>query len=316
MTASFGHIDSVSGLVELTGEVPAHDVDSVQLHDNGAVVASRTRAAHAPRVHLLTPTAGQSVGGKKPVLVSWHATNPEHLPLTVSIDYSRDGGRSWRTVFVGANTGHASLQGLWLTASTRARLRVRVNDGFNESAVISARFTSVGAPPVVTILSRFSPTVPISPSARPELTGEAIDQAAQRLPGRDLEWYDGATPLGHGAQISPGPLPAGVNHIHLVAHDAAGRASAATILITVSPLDLKFLRLGFPRRVSPYASELRFGGVSAIPVLLKLNTHTFKLVSHPSILTLPIPHGRAALILHITIELDGIKTPAAVQVAR
>ena len=111
------------------------------------------------------------------MVVRWRATNPDHQNLTASVDYSRDDGRSWKTVFIGPNTGHASLPGSYLEGSRSARVRVRVNDGFNESVAVSSRFTVLDAPPQVTIAKTLK-TIPgdATPAAargRPSTNGPA-----------------------------------------------------------------------------------------------------------------------------------------------
>ncbi len=314
-----GHIDGAAGplpIVQLSGEVPAAGVDSVQLADDGTVMATRKRPARAPSVRLLSPRAGAKVGAGRTVLVRWRSTNPEHLPLTVVLDYSRNGGRAWRTIFVGPDNGRIALDSFFFTASKDARVRVRVSDGFNETEAVSGRFTALGAPPQVAILTRFSKRIRLAGDARVQLTGTAIDQQAQVLKGRSLRWFDGPFLLGTGTAISAGPLPAGVNHIRLEARDPTGRTASAALTISVSPVKLPFLKLRIPGHVGRGARKLTFRGAASIPAVLRIGGHSFKLSTKARSFTLRISRGRTPLLLALSVTTHGVTTPFAVKVTR
>jgi len=328
MAATDGHIDPVattgrqlapstaSPLVQISAEVPAAGVDSLQVADDGKVVMTRTRPAKAPHVRVLAPRAGARIGTGRAVLVRWKASNPEHLTLTATIDYSRNGGRTWRTIFVGPNTGRASLESFFLTASSHARLRVRINDGFNETDAVSGRFTALGAPPQVAIHTEFARKMRVAGDSQLQLSGDAVDQAAQILSGRRLRWFDGPFLLGTGSDISAGPLPPGVNHLRLVARDPAGRAASAALTVTVSKVSLPFLKLTLPKHAGRDARKLAFRGSAAIRATLTIGRHHFKLGRKARSFSLPIRPGRGATLLHLTVTADGIGTPFAATVTR
>ncbi|MCL2770106.1 MAG: hypothetical protein FWD42_08390, partial [Solirubrobacterales bacterium] len=193
MSFAVGHVDGFGPLDELTAEVPAVGADSVTLAAGGTVLATRVRDRHPPRVVVTAPRAGARVGGKRSVLVRWRASDRDHRQLIASIDYSRDGGHSWRTIFIGANTGSALLPGFYFAGSHAARVRVRVNDGFNQVAASSGRFTASSSPPQVQI-TRPLPAMP--GDARVTLKGGARDQLLRALSGRNLRWFDGGLALG------------------------------------------------------------------------------------------------------------------------
>ncbi len=328
MATTGGHIDPVAGadrtldqasagpLVQISADVPSAGVDSLQVADNGTVVATQTRPAKAPHVRVLAPRAGSRVGSRGNVLVRWKATNPEHLELTATIDYSRDGGRTWRTIFIGPNTSRASLPSFYFTASRLARVRVRVNDGFNETDAVSRRFTAAGAPPVVTILTAFAPQMHLAGDASAQLEGGAVDQDDQVLSGKRLQWYDGPFRLGTGADISAGPLPPGKNHLRLVARDPAGRTASATLTVTVSPVHLTFLKLRLPKRVGAGTGNLAFQASASIPCTLTIGRHKFKLTTKSKRFHLTIGPGKASLLLQLNVAADGITTPFAAEIKR
>ena len=315
MTVTDGHVDHVGAADAIMGTVPAAGVDSVAVKANGTVVATRTRPAHAPRVKLLAPRAGARVGAGRTVLVRWRATNPEHLALTVAIDYSRDDGRSWRTIFLGPNVGRIRLSSFYFNASRRARLRIGVNDGFNQTLVVSRPFTALGAPPEVAILSP-ARQIHVAGSADIQLTGEAFDQDLRALRGRSLRWLDGPFRLGIGQQLSAGPLPPGKNDIRLVARDAAGRTAQATVTIVVRRVVLRFLRLTIPAHVSAHARSLTIAASSRLPATLTIARSTFKLAHKTKRLRIRIKPGRQPLLLALRVASRGSVTQFAAEVHR
>jgi hypothetical protein len=247
--------------------------------------------------------------------VRWSAASPEHLPLTASVDYSYNGGRSWRTIFIGADRGRVSLPGFYFLGSRDARVRVRVNDGFNETAAVSAPFTAVSAPPQVSIVSP-GPRTRLSGDATLQLAGEAFDQQLRSVSGHSLQWFNGPVPLGYGATISAGPLPPGANRIRLVARDAAGRTASATIVVNVMPVKVPFLNLTTPARVSSRASQLTLLASSAVPATLTVGGRSFDLTRTPKLLIVPITPGQSPLLLELRATANGTSTPFAAEISR
>jgi hypothetical protein len=315
MTFIPGHSDHAGPLDELIATVPAAHVDSVQIASNGAVLASRGRLARAPRVRILAPRRGARLGRAGTILLRWSATDPEHVALTASVDYSRDGGRSWRTIFIGPNRGRALLPSFYFSASRRARVRVRVNDGFNEAVATSAPFTALGAPPQVSILSP-TPATRLAGDARLSLSGEAFDQQLRRLSGAQLRWFDGPFALGRGATLTAPPLPPGANRIRLVARDRAGHTATKTVVVSVGSAVPGFLQLNIPAHVSRRATALTIGASSAIPASLSVGRATLQLGRARSELHVRIPRGRKPLLLQMRVTADGHARPFAAEVSR
>jgi hypothetical protein len=328
MSAQDGHIDEgpashgsapTPGQVVdiLSANVPATGVDSLQLSDDGQVVAVRKKPAKAPTVTVIAPRRGQRVGAGKNVVLRWRATDPEHLQLLAFIDYSQNGGRSWRTIYSGPNTGSDTLPSFWFTASKRARIRVRISDGWNQPSALSPMFVAVGAPPQVTILTQIAKRMKIAGDAETPLTGQAVDQAMQSLMGRHLVWYDGPFELGTGTSIESGPLPAGVDHIRLVARDPQGRTASASLTLDVTALKLSFLKLTVPARAKRTAKSVTLTASSTIPATLTVGRrHVTLKPRHKTTLTIPITRGRTPLLLEPTITAAGATTHAAYVVTR
>jgi hypothetical protein len=303
-------------LTRLVAYVPSAGVESLSIDRGGAAVATRTRPARAPRLKVLEPRAGSRVGGKGKVLVAWRSSNPEHLKLKASIDYSTNAGKTWRTIFIGPDRGRATLRSSFFTASRNARVRVRLNDGFNEALATSGKFTARGAPPTIAILTRFAKGEIVAGDASVQLDGAAFDQSLRTLSGHELRWYDGSVLLGYGSDISAGALPPGVNRIRLLARDSDGRSASATVTVPVAAVSIPNLSLTLPRRSRPTARKLTFSAADAAGATITVLGHEFKLTPKLARYTVPVPRGRGSLLVEISVTTEGVTTRFASTVVR
>jgi hypothetical protein len=252
----------------LCQQLDPNQIDEVEVVFGKTVLGRKVRSAHAPEVRLLSvepditinpgkdphdpkdcdnhgsagkgnPSTGPASGssGVMPgtaTRIRWFATDADHDPLMTKIDFSGDGGNTWRPLFLGPNQNEAVLLSTQFTASSEARVRLRVNDGFNETTVVSKPFTAIGAPPRVTIRD------PLDGSSAKAggslyLSGTATDDARQLIPGTSLTWSVGNLTLGTGKSISVSTLPVGTNTLTLTAIDSRNRISTATVTITITP---------------------------------------------------------------------------------
>ena len=224
------HVDGAGGgpVELLEGAVPSRgDAVSVAILRRGRVVALRRRSAHVPRVKLLSPRPGRRLRGSAPLSVRWRITDPDRVHLSVSIDFSADNGRTWRTVLMTSNSGHASIPRSLLSGSSRARLRLRVSDGFDQVTVTSGRLRLAAVGPNMVITNPTSRRL-VRPGATLMLTAVASDDAQRPLSGASLTWFAGKTVLGTGSPLLA-TLPPGTTSITLVARDSHGRTTRATI---------------------------------------------------------------------------------------
>jgi hypothetical protein len=228
MTAT--HVDGPGGgpVLLLDGALPMRPgAMEMAILDAGKVVAVVKRPRHTPRVSRFALGGTRQLNGTTPLRVLWRAGDPDHVALTVSLDFSSDGGRVWRTVWSGPNTGHFALPRSYLTGTRDARLRLRVSDGFNQVMVVSHRFAIAPTPPVVKIISPAGAAA-LRPGATVLLTGMAADDSHQPLSGSALTWYAGTTKLGTG-QLLLAKLPAQATRITLVARDRHGRTAQVSL---------------------------------------------------------------------------------------
>jgi hypothetical protein len=135
------HVDGVAPIQFLQAAVPDRPgATGLAILGHGKVIAERRRPPHLPHLTLIAPRGAKRLTGAAPVIVRWRATDPDRVHLIVSIDFSADDGRIWRTVYSGPNNGDAAIPPRYLTGSTHERVRLRVNDMFDQVTVTSRPF--------------------------------------------------------------------------------------------------------------------------------------------------------------------------------
>lgn len=242
---------------------------SVEILRDGAVVASRTRSANAPRGAFTRPRANRLVGRSQELDIRWTASDADGDPLDVTLEWSPRGGRpgTWRTVFIGPNGGRVGLPSDYFGGSARAFLRLRINDGFNETVVLSPAFRTIHRAPTVTITSPRG-GARVRRGAGLLLTANGFDEARRPLPASALRWFDGRRQIARGDGILVRGLPVGPRTIRLVATDSAGRRATARVKVRVLAVAPVVTTLRFPRRVAVGARSVRLRVATALPARL------------------------------------------------
>jgi hypothetical protein len=309
---SFEHVDGPGSYVRLTGRVNATGADAVDIVRDGATVGEKLRSAHPPVVKITSPHARARVGGSRNVVVSWTATDADHDALSSSLDYSRDGGRHWRPLFVGAAATRATLPPLLFARSRNARVRVVVNDGFNETVAVSAPFTSLGAPPYVRITTPRSGER-IAAGAGVPLEGNAVDAEGNAV--RKLVWLDGRRRLGQGPRITATGLTPGHHTIRLTAR-GDGRVGTAKVKVFVAAVQPYFLRLTAPRRVSRRARHVTLRVKTNVPATLRVGSRRFPVGARLRRIVVPIRAGAGQLRVSLVLRSGGLITRTFVVVSR
>jgi hypothetical protein len=187
----------------------------------------------------------KSAGGTKcsagAIAVKWAATDPARNPLTAAVDFSADGGATWKEIDSSpASSGGVAIARWELKATAHGRLRVRVSDGFNQVSAMSGALCVAQVPPAVTIVSPLPSQV--SPGGTVTLSGYAFDGNGNQVAGAHLVWtatvagQKGAVSLGTGSPLVV-KLPGGVATVRLSA-TAAGRTGTASITAPAGALTL------------------------------------------------------------------------------
>ena len=286
---------------------------SLALVANGQVLATRVRSANAPKVALVSPRRGQRVRGDRDLVVRWQATDADHDALTSRVDYSIDNGRTWDTVSSGIAGTSVGVPGALLAGASRARVRVVVNDGWNETAVVSAPFLALGSPPHVTITDPAHPAR-IADDGQLALTGQAADDRRRDLTGRSLTWFVGRRKVGSGATLSVTDLPPGAQTVRLVARDASGRTGSARQRITVKAVAPTFLHLDAPRKVSKRARAVTLTIASSLKARFTSGRTTAAVGRKAGPVRVAIKAGQA--VIRVTLRAHGKTTKAVVTLKR
>jgi hypothetical protein len=197
-------------------------------------VSPNAVAAHLTQGDHCGPCTDNEEGTGTPTIINWTARDADHDPLTAKADYSNDGGQTWRPLFFGPNQNGVVLGSALFTHSDHARVRLRVNDGFNEVSAISEEFKAAGAPPSVHILSPIADTS-IRSAAALYLSGQAFDDSQRDISGDSLSWYVGNTLVGTGQTLSVSGSPVGTTQVSLVARDSQGRTTTKSVAIHITP---------------------------------------------------------------------------------
>jgi hypothetical protein len=318
MLSSFGHIDSrpAQPVLTLNAVVPAAGIASVGVLSNVTMLAKRKKSVHPPTVSIRQLPSFHAGNA----LVRWRAADPDRDALNVEIDYSGDNGRTWNPVWLGPNRGSALLPDRYLFRSTRARIRVVANDGFQTTTAVSRRFSSPGAPPTVRILLPW-PHLRQPNDAALVLSGQAFDDQSRQLAGGQLRWMLGRRLLGTGSRITVTGLPAGMRRIDLVARDRVGRTGVVSLIVGLRATRPLFLKLQAPRKLGRKARSLRLTVSSSLAATLVvrvagLRPQRFAVGRRTRHLTVHILRGRKLLSLRLSLSAGGLTRATALNVPR
>jgi hypothetical protein len=303
MVAVVSHVNRGGGIVHLDGTAPASDgAMSVEITVDGRVVARRV-ATKPPQV---TAVQVARFPGRGTATLAWTATDPDSpaSALLAKVEYSVNGGSTWQTVWTGPNRGETTVPAYYLAQTRSARLRVSLDDGFNQASATSARFSSPGAPPVVRITS---------PQTRQRihrddvlsLNGQAFDDRARRLTRTSLVWFLGQRRVAVGERAAIADLPSGPATLRLVARDASGRTSSASVQIRIEPVAPRVLQLVAPPRVSLRATSLTFAISTSVPAALDIGSRRFAVRRTLRKVTVPIAPRRGPFLVSFRLTADG-----------
>lgn len=306
--------DAPAPYTALQGTAHGAGIARLEIVSGGAVVASRDRSAHAPTAAVLSPGRGATVGARGSVTVRWRASDADRDPLRVTLDFSANGGRSFRTVFAGPDTGAAKLSDMLLAATPHARFRLRANDGFGETRVLSKPFAIAARRPSVAILQP-PPGARFSGGSVVFLQGAAVDDRGHPVAGRRLRWLADGETLGRGEQLTA-VVPAGTRRLRLVATDPRGRTGSAAARVKVPASRPFFLRLSAPRRLSRRARSVTLVVATTQAATLRSGRHRFPVGRAARRVRVPVRPGRKPLTLRLTLTSGGLSTPQVVTIRR
>jgi hypothetical protein len=311
------HTEHGLSVLLLSGRVPAAGVKGVEVMSGNTPVTAQLGSAHAPTVKILAPKAGGTVGrGGQAVTIRWRAADADpQTKLTVIIQYSTDDGRTFRTLWIGADRHSLQLPARLFVGSRRARVRVRVQDDFHETLATSGGFTAASAPPLVRTVSPVAGST-FRAGAPVTLAGEGFDPAGRALNGRALTWSSGATVLGHGRLIVAAGLAPGRRRLTLTARGPGGGIARAGLVVRISPARPLFTVLRAPRHVGAQAKSVVLTVAATFTTPLTAGRLHVTVGRTPSRVRIPIKRGRSSLQLTLKLGSGRLVSRQTVLIAR
>ncbi len=300
----------------LSAVIPAVNVASVELVRNGQALDQRRRSPAAPRASLSAPRGGVRVRSSQRTLpVRFAASDADGDALETSLEYSADNGRTYRGVAVGLTGSSFSLPTGLLNRASKARLRLRVSDGWNETTATSRAFRVDGPPPAVTIIDP-APGARINADQPLNLEGMVFDDTGRMLVGRSLRWFDGRRQIGTGERPASGGLRPGRHTLRLVARDRSGRTGQATARITIVAVTPQFMELTAPATLSTRARSVTLRVRSSVAGTLELLKQRFAVDRRSRRLKVRIKPGSSTLVLRPRLRSGGRTASAVVTIPR
>jgi hypothetical protein len=299
----------------LRGWVPRAGVTQVEVvrAATGTPVAARAASPGKPKVRITTPRRGDTIGGRGKVQLRWSASDPDGDPLETRIEYAAD-GRTFRAVALESQDQRTTLPARLFPRAGKARLRVRVGDGFNEASAVAGPVRSLGAPPEIEVLD---PTVTSGMRADASLLLRAVahDDEGRKLSDRNIRWFAGREVVARRGEALA-LLPAGRVKLTAEARDRSGRVARRTVTIDVAPAKPRFVRLSGPRRVSLRARTVTLRVATTFPSTFVIARRRFAVGPGARSITLRLPKGRRAVEFPATLRSGPEVTTTRVTVVR
>ncbi len=243
--AAFGVGDSElereQNMVPFTLVLPrVKNVAQVVLLSNGKEIFKQVRSFNRPIIRILSPQAGGELNGS----IVWEGLDKDKDPLTYSLQYSPDGGRTFVSLAANLTGMEFSVDPSQIPGSRGLRgglLRLIATDGLNTTIT---QITGLRVPeklPTVQILkpahSMAGEVATIRQGSPLILVGQGQDLEDGPLANGRLQWLIGGRPVGRGRvlQIDTKTLRVGPHQVTLIGVDSSKNQVRATAKIIIGP---------------------------------------------------------------------------------
>jgi hypothetical protein len=240
-------------------------IRALSLESGGAVLARRDASGAAPTVRWTDPAKPRPLGRRGLRRVSWTAGDRDGDNLRYVVQFSRDGGGTWRTLDpqVPGLSYMVDLEGL---PSTRnGRFRVTATDGLRSATDTANRSVRVpNHPPNAAITAPVDGAAVTAGAAMP-LAGTAADVDAGTVAPARLSWRSSRDgDLGRGRSLTARLSP-GRHELVLTATDAQGARDTAKTRVVVATAP------GTVDRTRPKLVRARGAGAKAVSLTFSEN---------------------------------------------
>ncbi len=271
----------------------------VVARDGGAVAGTQSRPAALPPVTVLAPKVARRSGA---VAVRWRARQAKSAEVLVSVD----NGKTWQLAWSGpAGSGRVLLPGAQVPRSPRAKVRVKVSDGWNVRSDDSPAFASVGAPPRLTLAQPTGPLT-IQQGEAVALQASAVDDGGRTLTKGAITWLDGGRRVATGESAAATGLKPGRHAFEVVARDRFGRTASAKFSVRVKAAAPTFTALVVPPTAPAGARTVRVRVAASRAAELRVAGQRFAVGTKAKFVSVRLPQGGAGeIVLGLALRADG-----------
>lgn len=187
---------------------------------NGKVIGQISRRKGMPLAKFITLPHGIL---DKSTLLTWETRHDDQQgKMTTSIEYSPDSGKSWQILALDLESKQFTIDPKLLAGGTNGRIRLLVNDGYNETVIDGLADLSVAKkPPHVFILEPID-NAQIQAGERVLFRANATSLQSGMLLDSSFLWFANGSQVGIGQAIEPQNLNPGTNSIELHVIDRFG----------------------------------------------------------------------------------------------
>ena len=227
-----GTSDAYEYWVVAVADPPDHA--SYRIMSGSETIVELARSASAPAVTVTSPASAQTFNGED-VRFSWSASDADGDDLTYTVQYSSDGGGTFKTISLSQTSTSLTVARAQLEGSSRARIRVIASDGTRSTSAESAVFTVANNPPRVQIDHPYDGQV-FAGYDRIALDALARDSEDGALDASAITWsssIDGALASIGYLWISTDDLSEGHHTLTASTADRSGQTATASVTILV-----------------------------------------------------------------------------------
>ena len=238
----FGETQALS--FQQTFAAPAGTVARMELMADSSILVSRDVGTASPVITILQPVGGETFSDA--MTISWQASDPDEDILLFNLQYSPDGGLTWKSIadeVIGNPEGEVSqldlddLGSLGASNGATGLIRVAASDGYHTTIAVSNAFTVQDQPPQPYIVSpELAHIYPAGENV--PLRGGAMDPETGGLSGDQLAWSINGIPVGTGEENSIYGLAPGSYLVNLQATDPAANSVGQLTALTIGRLNL------------------------------------------------------------------------------
>ena len=218
------------------------EIEEVELLQGATLRASRAASASPPGIELTFPNGGEVISSPS-LTVTWTASDADSDPLEFALQFSADGGATWRPLATNAIGTSLEVDRTLLAGTDQGVFRVLASDGLRTASDVSdALFTVVGNAPTVAIAPP-GPGPLLYQGQVLSVAATAFDAEDGPLSGPAVSWsssLSGALGSGTTLAVPVSSLADGLHTLTVTAEDSDGQSATAAVQVRINERVLLF----------------------------------------------------------------------------